>query len=218
MTWIETVEPGEAEGRLAELYGAVATPDGHVDAILKVHSLRPATLEGHLALYKAALHRRPHGLSLRERELVGALVSALNGCEYCVRHHRAALARHVGDAGEASRLLESALADVPEGGTEGGGGEMSDVRARGGEPTLSSRERALCAYAARLTRSPAAMEPAHLEPLRRAGLDDRAILDLNQVVAYFAYANRTVQGLGVRTGDEPLGLHPDAGSASLRHR
>ncbi len=36
-----------------------------------------------------------------------------------------------------------------------------------------------------------------LEPLRAAGLDDRAILDANQVTAYFAYVNRVADGLGV---------------------
>ena len=41
------------------------------------------------------------------------------------------------------------------------------------------------------------------------------VLELNQVVAYFAYANRTVQGLGGRTDGEALGLSP-AISADLR--
>lgn len=36
-----------------------------------------------------------------------------------------------------------------------------------------------------------------LDPLRAQGLDDRAIVDLNQVVAYFNYVNRIADGLGV---------------------
>ena len=32
--------------------------------------------------------------------------------------------------------------------------------------------------------------------LRAAGLDDRAIVDANQVVAYFNYVNRIAEGLG----------------------
>jgi alkylhydroperoxidase family enzyme len=48
-----------------------------------------------------------------------------------------------------------------------------------------------------LTRSPSSVENADLEPLREHGLDDRAIVDLNQVVAYFNYVNRIAEGLGV---------------------
>jgi uncharacterized protein YciW len=44
--------------------------------------------------------------------------------------------------------------------------------------------------------------------LREAGLDDGEILEVNQVVSYFAYANRTVLGLGVDTTGDALGLSP----------
>jgi len=60
------------------------------------------------------------------------------------------------------------------------------------------RERALLRYAARLTREPASITRADLDALRAEGWDDRAILDLNQVVAYFNYVNRIANGLGVR--------------------
>src|SRR6266498_924995 len=56
---------------------------------------------------------------------------------------------------------------------------------------------ALCSYARKLTRTPAAVSEADVAALRRAGLDDRAIVDANQVVAYFNYVNRVVEGLGV---------------------
>ena len=42
------------------------------------------------------------------------------------------------------------------------------------------------------------MLPEDLTPLRDAGLSDRAILEANLVVAYFAYANRVASGLGVQ--------------------
>ncbi len=62
----------------------------------------------------------------------------------------------------------------------------------------NARERAMIAYALRLTQAPADMTAADLEPLRAAGLSDAEILDANQVTAYFAYANRVVDGLGVQ--------------------
>ncbi len=45
--------------------------------------------------------------------------------------------------------------------------------------------------------------------LRGAGWSDGEILEINQVTSYFAYANRTVTGLGVHTEGEKLGLAPD---------
>src|SRR6266542_2723398 len=56
---------------------------------------------------------------------------------------------------------------------------------------------ALCSYARKLTRTPAAVSETDVAALRRAELDDRAIVDANQVVAYFIYVNRAVEGLGV---------------------
>jgi uncharacterized protein YciW len=50
--------------------------------------------------------------------------------------------------------------------------------------------------------------------LRSAGFDDGEILEVNQVVSYFAYANRMVLGLGVNTGGDVLGLSPSSGDSS----
>ena len=47
-----------------------------------------------------------------------------------------------------------------------------------------------------------------IEMLRRAGLDDGQILEINQVVSYFCYANRMVLGLGIHTEGDIIGLSP----------
>ena len=70
MSWIKIIPVAEAKTKLKKLYDQVKSPDGHVDHILQVHSLRAHTLKGHLEIYKAALHTRPNSLSNRERELV----------------------------------------------------------------------------------------------------------------------------------------------------
>ncbi len=57
--------------------------------------------------------------------------------------------------------------------------------------------KALCVYAVKLTLEPWAMSSADVEELRRAGLDDRGIVDANQVASYFNYVNRIADGLGV---------------------
>ena len=53
------------------------------------------------------------------------------------------------------------------------------------------------------------MAKTDIVALRDAGFDDGDILEFNQVMAYFAYAYRTVLGLGVNHANEPLGLSPN---------
>ncbi|MBM3988306.1 MAG: peroxidase [Planctomycetes bacterium] len=67
---------------------------------------------------------------------------------------------------------------------------------------LVERERALCEFAERLTLAPASMREADVLALRAAGLDDRAIHDLAQVVAYFNYINRIADALHVELEPE----------------
>ena len=199
MAWIRMLEAEEAKGSLKDLYEQVKSPSGQIDNILKIHSSRPRTLQAHLYLYKAALHSKPNALTPRERELVGVCVSRLNGCEYCVQHHTAGLAGHIQDADLAEELGKASVGEAP-------------VEA------LTARERAFCTYAIKLTQAPERMVAEDLEPLRAIGLDDAGILDLNQIVAYFAYANRTVNGLGVEVAGEPLGLHPDEEQEGFQHK
>lgn len=89
MAWIRIIDEKEAESspehrKLARLYrGSVDPEHGAIDNILRIHSLRPESLEGHLRLYRSVLHPKdPEGLSRRERELIGVAVSAANSCHY----------------------------------------------------------------------------------------------------------------------------------------
>lgn len=89
MPWIHVIDEDEAattsgHAKLARLYRGCVDPEHRVvDNILKIHSLRPETLEGHLRLYRSALHPRvQEGLTLREREVLGVAVSACNSCHY----------------------------------------------------------------------------------------------------------------------------------------
>ena len=68
---------------------------------------------------------------------------------------------------------------------------------------MSGADRALLAYAVKLTLSPAGVTRADIDLLRSEGFDDRAIHDACQVVAYFAYVNRVADGLGVELEPSP---------------
>jgi len=189
--WIETIGPDAAEGRLKAIYARIAGAGGEVDNILKAHALRPHTLEGHMALYKAALHHPGNALSKAFLESVGVYVSLLNGCHYCVEHHYEGLKRQLKDDAAAERRLAVLMA-----------GKLEDA--------FDAREAAALRYAGKLTRDPAAVAKSDVAAMRAAGLDDGEILEINQVAAYFAYANRVVLGLGVSAAGEPLGLSPGA--------
>lgn len=52
-------------------------------------------------------------------------------------------------------------------------------------------------YAEKLTLRPAEMSEADVAALRAEGLSDEDVLQLAQCVAYYAYANRIADGLGV---------------------
>jgi uncharacterized peroxidase-related enzyme len=73
---------------------------------------------------------------------------------------------------------------------------------------LSDADRAMLAYAAKLTRSPAEMCSEDAAALRAAGFDDRAIHDICAITAYFAFVNRIADGLGVEL-EEPRQTAPD---------
>jgi uncharacterized peroxidase-related enzyme len=190
MSWIDIVTKEQAAGRLRELYERVAGPGGNVDNVLQVHSLRPHTLEGHMALYKAVLHHTGNKLPKWLLETIGVYVSLLNGCAYCVEHHFAGLSRLLKDH-DRLRRIRHAL-------------ESGDF-----EKAFDRREQAILGYVRQLTNSPGEVRETSIEDMRTAGLDDGEILEVNQMVSYFAYVNRTVLGLGVTTEGDTLGLSPN---------
>ena len=62
---------------------------------------------------------------------------------------------------------------------------------------LGERRLAMLAYADKLTRTPGRVKRADVDDLRDVGFSDRDVLDIVEVAAYYAYANRVADGLGV---------------------
>jgi len=65
------------------------------------------------------------------------------------------------------------------------------------EADLPPRARALCDFAVELTRAPASVGRTQIDALRAHGLDDPAIHDAIQVIAYFNYVNRVAEAVGI---------------------
>ena len=53
------------------------------------------------------------------------------------------------------------------------------------------------------------MEYTDIKHLKAVGCDDGEILEVNQVVAYFNYSNRILNGLGVTIEGDVLGFYQE---------
>jgi len=193
MTWISTISYDDATEALQRLYDRIKGPDNNVDNVMLAHSLRPHSMEGHMALYKSVLHHPRNALPKSYLETIGVYVSLLNRCQYCVAHHFAGLQRLLSDDDQAAEIRDS----------------LENINPAA---VFSGRELRGLQYAEKLTMAAATTSAVDIEELRDAGFDDGEILEINQVTAYFCYANRMVLGLGVNTHGDIIGLSP--GSAS----
>ncbi|MEX0340020.1 MAG: carboxymuconolactone decarboxylase family protein [Arenibacterium sp.] len=191
MSWIRTIPFDAATGKLRKLYERVTGPGNNVDNIMMAHSLRPHSMEGHMAIYKNVLHHASNTIPKWFLEALGVYVSVMNGCSYCVEHHFAGMKRLMQDDTKANALRRAA--------------ESGAVA----EMPLSKAEQRAMLYAEKLTRRPQDMVETDVQTLRDAGWEDGEILEINQVVSYFSYANRTVLGLGCSTAGDDIGLSPN---------
>lgn len=66
---------------------------------------------------------------------------------------------------------------------------------------LTEAERAMLEWAEKLTLTPSAMTQEDIQKLRDVGWEDRDILDIAHVSAYFNYRVRMVDGLGLPVSD-----------------
>lgn len=190
MSWIKTIDFDEAEGKLKSLYKRVKGPNNNVDNVLKIHSIRPHTLEGHMGLYKAVLHHSGNTLPKWYLEALGSYVSYLNNCEYCLEHHFAGLRRLLNNDSKSNRFLEAVKNDKLD--------SFFDSKFGSG-----------AVYAKKLTLNVQELIKNDFTALKKSGLTEGEILEINQVVSYFNYVNRSVIGLGASTKGDILGLSPN---------
>ena len=186
--WIHMISDNEADDELLDVLNLSRTPHGTVDNVMRVHSLRPATMRGHVVLYRAALHDDANTLPTWFQEVISTYVSILNDCDYSLANHWDNARNLIDDEGRAD-AIETAL------------------KARPPEDAFEGPELALLCYAEKLTLSPANMIQADVTVLKTAGIDDGQILEANQIICYFNYVNRSLNGLGVSTDGDVVGYY-----------
>lgn len=175
MANIKVISYEEATGKLKDIYDGLIEKRGKLADVHTIQSLNPDTIIAHMELYRSIMFSHSP-LTRAQREMIAVVVSATNGCSYCQQHHGAALNNYWKDDARIELLKKN---------YETAGLDATDTR--------------LCQYAIELTIHPGNFENENKPMnLRESGLDDRAILDVTLVVAYFNFVNRIVMALGVQ--------------------
>lgn len=136
---------------------------------------------GALLEYHDVMLRGPSPLSVAQRELLAAYVSALNACRYCMGAHTIIAEIH----GVPPGVLESALADPST-------------------PEVPRDMRPLLAYVRKLTEWPARMTDADAEAVYAIGWNEAALFHAISICALFNFMNRIVEGCGVTAHQEAM--------------
>jgi uncharacterized peroxidase-related enzyme len=147
---------------------------GFIPNVLAAYAFDNAKLEAFVALYND-LMLGESGLSKLEREMIAVAVSSHNRCYYCLTAHGAAVRQYSGNP-----LL----------------GEQIVMNYR--VARISKRQRAMLDFAVKLTASPAHVEEADRERLRRAGFTERDIWDIAAVIGFFNMSNRVASATDMR--------------------
>ena len=186
--WIKMIEDDEATTELNEVLEMARTPHGTVDNVMRVHSLRPSTMKGHIYLYKSVLHDDSNTIPEWFQETISSYVSILNECEYSLSNHWANAKHLINDNKKSEKIKEALDKKRPE-------------------EAFGGKELELLKYSEKLTLSPAKMEEKDVKSLKENGVSDGEILEANQIICYFNYVNRSINGLGVSTKGDIVGYY-----------
>ena len=145
-------------------------------------------MNGHVTLYRACLHDDQNTIPMWFQEVISSYVSTLNNCPYSYANHWANARHLMADDAKATKV-EAAL------------------RAHSPHDVFEGAELALLNYAEKLTLSPGNITKEDVDSLKSAGVEDGEILEANQIIGYFNYVNRLLNGLGVTTAGDVVGYY-----------
>ena len=166
---------------LRKLFAKAREALGFVPNVFRVYSYRPERLSAWFSHYRQ-LHEPSENLSAADREMIAVVVSAANGCLYCLVAHGAALREELGDPVLGERI-------------------SYDWRRAG----LDRRRSAICAYADKLTRDPRSVDAVDLASLLDAGLTREEAWDVIEITAMYNFTNRLAMATNMLPNDEYSG-------------
>ena len=186
--WIKMISDEEADDTLKQALDFARTPHGTVDNVMRVHSLRPSTMNGHVVLYRACLHDDHNTIPMWFQEVISSYVSTLNDCAYSYSNHWKNACHLMNDPQKAEQIDAA-------------------FKIRAPESVFDGAQLAMLRYAEKLTLSPGDMQEADVNMLKNEGISDGEILEANQIIGYFNYVNRLLNGLGVSTNGDIVGYY-----------
>ena len=186
--WIKMISDEEADDTLKQALDFARTPHGTVDNVMRVHSLRPSTMNGHVVLYRACLHDDHNTIPMWFQEVISSYVSTLNDCAYSYANHWKNACHLMNDPQKAEQIDAALKIWAPE-------------------HVFDGAQLAMLQYAQKLTISPGDMQETDVNMLKDAGISDGEILEVNQIIGYFNYVNRLLNGLGVSTDGDVVGYY-----------
>ena len=173
LDWLPWLEPPAADALTERQRVSLVDPGRANSAYFRLLALDPDVLEARTRTDKDIFYNTDAGLPRAERELAAAAASRLNGCIYCASVHARFAVTHSRRPADVQRLLDEGV-----------------------NADLGERWNAVVAASVALSATPVAFDASHVERLRRAGLDDLAIVDVINGAAFFNWANRLMLSLG----------------------
>jgi uncharacterized peroxidase-related enzyme len=156
----------------------ISVPEG-LPGIVGLLAFKPETAAT-ISAFTQQLLRGPSSLTPGEREIIAAVVSRRNGCQFCARSHTAAAEHVTGDRD----LVDAVIRDPAA-------------------APVGEKVRALLAVAAKVQSSGLDVTADDIAAARAAGASDEDLHDTVLVAAAFCMFNRYVDGLAATTPTDP---------------
>ena len=166
--------PEDIRGRIL----AVQEKSGFVPNVFLTLAHRPAEFRAFFA-YHDALMEKEGGLSKAEREMIVVATSGANQCHYCVVAHGAILR---------IRARNPLIAD--------------QVAINFRKADLTPRQKAMLAFALKVTQESYAIDDADFVALQEQGFSAEDIWDIGGIAAFFGLSNRMANMINMRPNDE----------------
>lgn len=173
VSWLVFTPEEELDADLRKLFAKARENLGFVPNVFVTYMTRPAHFR-HWFNHFRELMMGESELSQAEREMISVVVSAQNGCLYCLVSHGAELRRLLNDEVLGDRIT-------------------FDYRRAG----LADRTTAMLDFVVKLTKEPVTCDEADVERLRAYGFSDEAIFDIAEVTAMFNFTNRLASATGM---------------------
>lgn len=172
MLRVKLVKAEDGNNKVNEVFEDIRINFGMIPNLFKAYALRPEILEATWNRVKAVMVAGE--LPRQLKEMIAVVVSKVNGCQYCINAHSAALKMMGVPQQQARQLVDNfETADLPE-----------DVKM-------------VLRLAVKSTKSPDMITDLEIEELRKLGFSDANIIEIFSVVDLFTSFNRFLDTLSV---------------------